>query len=60
MVPHDFFSFFVWNIEKCIVWRIFAKENYCNLKKNSRKFWRVSLKGILLSVKVLECFGKIF
>ena len=38
MVSHDFFSFFVCNIEKLIVWCISDKENYYNLTKNSLKF----------------------
>ena len=37
-MPHDFFSFFVCNIGKLIVWRISTKENYYNLTENSRKF----------------------
>ena len=38
------FSYFVCNIEKRIVWRIFAKENYFDLTKNRRKFRQVALK----------------
>ena len=37
-MPHDFFSFFVCNIEKLIVWRISAKESCYNISKNRRKF----------------------
>ena len=37
-VPHDFVSFFICNIEKLIVWRISAKENYYNLTNNNHKF----------------------
>ena len=43
-----------------VVWCISAKENYCNLRKIALNFRRVSLKGVLLSVGVLECFGKTF
>ena len=37
-MPRDFLNFFVWNIEKRIVWCISAEENYYNLTKNGRKF----------------------
>ena len=37
-VSDDFFSFFVCNIQKLIVWCISSKENYYNLTKNSRNF----------------------
>ena len=43
-----------------VVWCISAKENYCNLRKIALNFRRVSLKGVLLLVGVLECFGKTF
>ena len=36
-VPHDLVSFFVWNIEKLIVWCISAKKKY-NLTENKHKF----------------------
>ena len=35
---HHFFSFFVCNLEKRIVWRFSAKENYYNLTKTGLKF----------------------
>ena len=38
MVPHDFVSFFVCNVEKLIFWCISAKRNYYNLTKNNYKF----------------------
>ena len=57
---NDFFSFFVCNIEKRIVWCIFAKENYYILPKIAVNFRQVSLKGVLLSVSALKCFDKIF
>ena len=36
-MPHDFFSFFVCNIEKPIVWRVSTRKIITVLQKNSRK-----------------------
>ena len=40
-------------------WCIFGEKNYNNLIKNNDTFQARQLKGVLLSVKVLEYFGKI-
>ena len=37
-VPHHFFSFFVFKLEKLIVWCLPAKKNYYHLTKNGLKF----------------------
>ena len=58
MASHDFVSFFACNIKKLIVWCVSAKKNYYNLMKNNHKF-QASVKGVLLSVRFLEYFGKI-
>ena len=65
-MPHDFFSFFVCNIEKRIAWRISVKENYYNLTKNSRKFQTsvterctsLSKRSGMFRQKVLKVPGK--
>ena len=57
-MPHDFVSFFVCNIGKPIVWSISAKEIVTILRKITIHLRQVSLKSILLSVRVLEYFGK--
>ena len=54
-MPHDFFSFFVYNIEKPIVWCISAKENYYNLTKNCRKF-HTSITERCTSLSKHYCF----
>ena len=62
--PAVFAIFFVCNIEKLIVWCIAAEKVYYILTKNNRKFQATMLlcatvKGVLLSVRVLEYFSKI-
>ena len=47
------------SIEILVVWCISAKENHYNLQKIAINFRQVSLKGVFISVGVLECFGKI-
>ena len=59
MLPHDFVTSFIFNIKKPIFWCISGEKNYNNLMKNNHKFQARQLKGVLLSVKVLEYFGKI-
>ena len=54
MVPRDLFNFFVGSIEILVVWCISDKENHYNLRKIALNFRRVSLKGVVLSVGVLE------
>ena len=50
-MPHDFFSFFVCNIEKCIIWCNSAKENCYNssqviFKVSSRIFFTYLQKPV--------------
>ena len=58
-MPPDFVSFFVCNIEKPIACCVSAKKNYYNLTKSYMHFRQVSLKGVLLPVRLLEYFGEI-
>ena len=59
-MPRDLLNCFVGSIEMLILRCISAKENYYNLRKIALNFRRVSLKGVLLSVGVLERFGESF
>ena len=58
-MPRDLLNFSVGSIEILVVWCISAMENHYNLQKIA-DFRQVSLKGVLLSVGVLECFSKTF
>ena len=54
MVLHDFFGFCAYNIEK-LIFLYFCQEKLLQSYEKSHKY----LKGVLLSVRVLEYFGKI-
>ena len=60
-LPRDLFDLFVCSNEKLLLFGLFLR------RKIMKIFWKIvlnfrqmSLKGVLLSVSVLECFGKIF
>ena len=59
-MPRDLLNFSVGSIEILVVWCISAMENHYNVQKIAADFRQVPLKGVLLSVNVLECFGKTF
>ena len=58
-VPHDFVSFSLYNIEKLMFGCILPVKNITILSKITINFWQLSLKGVLLAVRVLEYLGKI-
>ena len=43
-----------------LLFGVFVPRKIINLTKISVNFRQMSLKGVLLSVRVVECFGKIF
>ena len=54
-------NLFVCNMEKLLLFGLFLPRKIITiLRKIVLHFTQMSLKGVLLSVNVLECFGKIF